>query len=91
MKTHLVRKSEPSKLTYIGELLSGRNFSPKMVRREILTYKNSVIILVFSLSLKVLNLNKINANQQVSMMRDGLVVKDFPSYPRNHRFEIYSG
>ncbi|XP_045201287.2 endoplasmic reticulum mannosyl-oligosaccharide 1,2-alpha-mannosidase-like [Mercenaria mercenaria] len=30
MKTHLVRKSEPSKLTYIGELLSGRNFSPKM-------------------------------------------------------------
>lgn len=26
----LVRKSEPSKLTFIGELLSGRNFSPKM-------------------------------------------------------------
>ncbi|KAL8606289.1 hypothetical protein ACOMHN_024185 [Nucella lapillus] len=26
----LVRKSEPSKLTFVGELLSGRNFSPKM-------------------------------------------------------------
>ena len=31
MKKHLIRKSEPSKLTYIGELTSGRNFSPKMV------------------------------------------------------------
>ena len=31
MKKHLLRKSEPSKLTYLGELLSGRNFSPKMV------------------------------------------------------------
>lgn len=30
MKSHLVRKSEPNKLTYIGELLSGRSFSPKM-------------------------------------------------------------
>lgn len=30
MKTHLIRKSEPSKLTYIGELMSGKNFSPKM-------------------------------------------------------------
>ncbi|KAL4218786.1 Endoplasmic reticulum mannosyl-oligosaccharide 1 [Mactra antiquata] len=30
MQKHLVRKSEPSKLTYIGELLSGRSFSPKM-------------------------------------------------------------
>lgn len=27
----LVRKSEPNKLTYVGELLNGRNFSPKMV------------------------------------------------------------
>ncbi|KAK7095420.1 endoplasmic reticulum mannosyl-oligosaccharide 1,2-alpha-mannosidase-like isoform X1 [Littorina saxatilis] len=30
VKERLVRKSEPSKLTFIGELLSGRNFSPKM-------------------------------------------------------------
>lgn len=30
MKKHLVRKSEPSKLTYIGELIGGQNFSPKM-------------------------------------------------------------
>ena len=31
VKEKLVRKSEPSKLTFVGELLSGRNFSPKMV------------------------------------------------------------
>lgn len=30
MMTHLVRQSEPNKLTYIGELLGGRSFSPKM-------------------------------------------------------------
>lgn len=31
MKSHLVRRSSPNKLTYIGELLGGRSFSPKMV------------------------------------------------------------
>ncbi|GAB1607422.1 endoplasmic reticulum mannosyl-oligosaccharide 1,2-alpha-mannosidase-like isoform X1 [Argonauta hians] len=30
IKLHLLRESEPSKLVYVGELLSGRNFSPKM-------------------------------------------------------------
>ncbi|ESO92753.1 hypothetical protein LOTGIDRAFT_120396 [Lottia gigantea] len=30
VKDKLLRKSEPSKLTFIGELLSGRTFSPKM-------------------------------------------------------------
>ncbi|KAK3586722.1 hypothetical protein CHS0354_017519 [Potamilus streckersoni] len=30
MKKHLLKESEPSKLTYIGELLAGRTFSPKM-------------------------------------------------------------
>lgn len=30
MKKHLLRKSEPSKLTYLGELIGGRTFSPKM-------------------------------------------------------------
>jgi len=30
VKKLLVRKSEPSKLTFVGELLSGRSFSPKM-------------------------------------------------------------
>lgn len=30
VKKLLVKKSEPSKLTYVGELLSGRSFSPKM-------------------------------------------------------------
>lgn len=29
----LVRKSNPNQLTYIGELLSGSDFSPKMVRK----------------------------------------------------------
>ena len=29
--SQLVRKSEPNKLTYVGELLGGRSFSPKMV------------------------------------------------------------
>ena len=31
IKTHLIRRSQPSKLMYIGELLNGRTFSPKMV------------------------------------------------------------
>lgn len=31
IKTHLLKESEPSKLLYIGELLGGRSFSPKMV------------------------------------------------------------
>lgn len=31
MRSQLVRQSEPNKLTYIGELLGGRSFSPKMV------------------------------------------------------------
>ncbi|XP_048244955.1 endoplasmic reticulum mannosyl-oligosaccharide 1,2-alpha-mannosidase-like isoform X2 [Haliotis rufescens] len=30
MKEKLVRRSEPSKLLFVGELLSGRSFSPKM-------------------------------------------------------------
>ncbi|VDI53984.1 mannosyl-oligosaccharide alpha-1,2-mannosidase [Mytilus galloprovincialis] len=30
MRSQLVRQSEPNKLTYIGELLGGRSFSPKM-------------------------------------------------------------
>ncbi|XP_062608180.1 endoplasmic reticulum mannosyl-oligosaccharide 1,2-alpha-mannosidase-like isoform X1 [Saccostrea cucullata] len=30
IKTHLLKESEPSKLLYIGELLGGRSFSPKM-------------------------------------------------------------
>ncbi|XP_052214682.1 endoplasmic reticulum mannosyl-oligosaccharide 1,2-alpha-mannosidase-like [Dreissena polymorpha] len=30
MKRHLVKKSEPSKLTYIGELVNGHSFAPKM-------------------------------------------------------------
>ena len=34
VKEKLVRQSEPSKLTFVGELLSGRNFSPKMVSEE---------------------------------------------------------
>ena len=29
----LVRKSSPNQLTYIGELLQGSEFSPKMVRK----------------------------------------------------------
>ena len=31
VKKHLLRESQPNKLVYIGELLGGRNFSPKMV------------------------------------------------------------
>ena len=31
MEKHLLRKSEPNKLVYLGELLGGHNFSPKMV------------------------------------------------------------
>ena len=34
VKEKLVRQSEPSKLTFVGELLNGRNFSPKMVSEE---------------------------------------------------------
>ncbi|KAK6195259.1 hypothetical protein SNE40_000727 [Patella caerulea] len=30
VKEKLIRKSEPNKLTFVGELLSGRTFSPKM-------------------------------------------------------------
>ncbi|XP_048772672.2 endoplasmic reticulum mannosyl-oligosaccharide 1,2-alpha-mannosidase-like isoform X2 [Ostrea edulis] len=30
IKAHLLRESEPNKLLYIGELLGGRSFSPKM-------------------------------------------------------------
>ncbi|XP_052789708.1 endoplasmic reticulum mannosyl-oligosaccharide 1,2-alpha-mannosidase-like [Mya arenaria] len=30
MKQHLFKKSEPSKLTYLGELIGGRSFAPKM-------------------------------------------------------------
>ena len=32
MEKHLMRETEPNKLTFIGELLNGRTFSPKMVR-----------------------------------------------------------
>lgn len=28
---HLVKQSYPNKLTFVGELLSGRSYSPKMV------------------------------------------------------------
>lgn len=28
---HLVKQSSPGKLTFVGELLSGRSYSPKMV------------------------------------------------------------
>ena len=31
VKNHLLKESEPNKLLYIGELLGGRTFSPKMV------------------------------------------------------------
>ena len=31
MKKHLMRQSEPNKLTFFGELLAGHSFSPKMV------------------------------------------------------------
>lgn len=35
IKKHLIRHSEPNKLLYIGELLSARTFSPKMVSRRL--------------------------------------------------------
>ena len=35
VKKHLLRESEPNKLTYIGELLGSRSFSPKMVTNRI--------------------------------------------------------
>lgn len=35
VKKHLLRESSPSKLLYLGELLGGRTFSPKMVRQLI--------------------------------------------------------
>ncbi len=38
IKTHLMRESQPSKLLYFGELLNGKNFSPKMVRVTIKIY-----------------------------------------------------
>jgi hypothetical protein len=31
MKMHLVQRSEPNKLFFLGELLAGSSFSPKMV------------------------------------------------------------
>lgn len=34
IKKHLIRRSEPHRLLFIGELLSARTFSPKMVRRR---------------------------------------------------------
>ena len=34
IKSELIRQSEPNKLTYVGELLGGRSFSPKMVSNE---------------------------------------------------------
>ena len=34
IKKHLVRESEPNKLTYFGELLGGHSFSPKMVSQH---------------------------------------------------------
>ena len=46
MKKHLLRKSEPSKLTYVGELLGGRNFSPKMVKIFLCKNGNVFIFLI---------------------------------------------
>ena len=34
MKKELIRTSKPDDLLYIGELLRGKNFSPKMVRKN---------------------------------------------------------
>lgn len=48
IKTHLLKESEPSKLLYIGELLGGRSFSPKMV---------SIILLCTVMSCKCMFLN----------------------------------
>lgn len=38
MKLHLMKESEPHKLLYFGELLGGRNFSPKMVRFKLVVW-----------------------------------------------------
>lgn len=31
MEKHVIRKSEPSKFTFVGEILPTKSFSPKMV------------------------------------------------------------
>ena len=42
--SQLVRKSEPNKLTYVGELLGGRSFSPKMV-----SFSESPILIIYGI------------------------------------------
>ena len=38
VEKHLVRQSEPSKLTFVGELRGGSQFYAKMVSAEMLTF-----------------------------------------------------